>query len=327
MKIDLLCGSKDKRCFQKQRLLYIFNQKKSLKISKMNHLQLFLLLSLMAFFQTAEAQDIAYGFKAGLNFNRIIGDSETDGTTEYETFDGKTGFHVGATFSWKATDLMGVRGEFLFSQKGYKRRYNGPSYYDISTDNGTRVSLENGNRNIFISNANSYIDIPVMGYVKVTKWLELHVGANVGIMLSSTAVGDFIYTGQTPNGSDVTIEYDLDYSYGSDDVGEVDVSAEPVTIAIDNGTFTLPNSAGAYYEYESDEGRYYNLIDLGLVGGMSFYLNKGLYVALRANYGLTDITNDDADYSFLSKDANGDVIKRNEKDRNFSVQASVGFSF
>lgn len=293
----------------------------------MNHLRLFTLLVLTAFFHTANAQDIAYGFKAGLNFNRIIADSETDGMTEFETFDGKTGFHVGATFTWKATDLMGLRGEFLFSQKGYKRRYNGPSYYDISTDNGARVNLENGNRNIFISNANSYIDIPVMGYVKVAPWLELHVGANVGVLISSTAVGDFVYTGQTPNGTEVTIEYDLDYRYGADDVGDIDVAAEPVTIAIDNNTFTLPNSAGAYYEYESDQGRYHNLIDVGLLGGMSFYLNKGLYVAVRANYGLTDITNNDADYSFQSKDADGNFITTDEKDRNFSIQASVGFSF
>jgi hypothetical protein len=293
----------------------------------MNHLRLFLLLILTAFIYSAEAQDVAYGFKAGLNFNRIIADSETDGVSEFETFDGKTGFHVGATFTWKATDLMGLRGEFLFSQKGYKRRYNGPSYYDVITDNGPIVSLTNGSRNIFISNATSYIDIPVMGYIKVTKWLELHAGANVGILVSSTAVGDFVYTGQTPNGSEVTIEYDLNYRYGADDVGDVDVAAEPVTIAIDNNTFTLPNSAGAYYEYTSDEGRYHNLIDVGLLGGVSFYLNKGLYVAVRANYGLTDVTNNDADYSFQSKDADGNFITTDEKDRNFSIQASVGFSF
>lgn len=294
----------------------------------MNHLGLLLLLTLTAFVHTAEAQDIAYGFKAGLNFNRIDADSEigTDGT-ELETFDGKTGFHVGATFTWKATDLMGLRGELLFSQKGYKRRYNGPSFYNVRTDNNSIVSLENGNRNIFISNANSYIDFPVMGYVKVTKWLELHVGGNVSVLISSTAVGDLVYTGRTPNGSDITIEYELDYRYGSDDVGEFDVAAEPVTIPVDNSTFTLPNSAGAYFEYTSDEGRYHNLIDLGLIGGASFYLNKGLYVAVRANYGLRDITDNNADFSFQSQDDDGNFITTDDDDRNFSIQASVGFSF
>lgn len=294
----------------------------------MNKLRLFLLLSITSFFTTVNAQDIAYGFKAGLNFNRVIADSEMDANgMSLESFDGKTGFHVGATFTWKATDLMGLRGEFLFSQKGYKRRYNGPSFYDVSTDNGVEINLENGNRNIFISNANSYIEIPVMGYIRVAKWLELHAGASVGILVSSTAVGDFVYTGTTAGGTPIEIEYDLDYRYGADDPGDFDSAAEPITIIIDNDPFTLPNSAGAYFEYDTDEGRFHNLLDFGLIGGMSFYLNKGLYVAGRVSYGLTDITNDDADYSFLGKDADGNFITTNEDDRNFSIQATVGFSF
>ena len=294
----------------------------------MNKLRLTLFLSLALLMTTANAQDIAYGFKAGLNFNRIISDSETDGSgMELESFDGKTGFHVGATFSWKATDLMGLRGEFLFSQKGYKRRFDGPSYFDITTDNGVEVNLEGGNRNIFISNANSYIEIPIMGYAKLTKWLEVHLGATVGVLVSSTAVGDFTYTGTTANGTPIEIEYDLDYRYGADDAGGFDVDSEPTTVIIDNNPFTLPNSAGAYFEYDTDEGRFHNLLDVGLIGGLSFYLNRGLYVAVRGSYGLTDITNDDADYSFLQKDADGNLITTKDDDRNFSIQASVGFSF
>ena len=187
----------------------IENSINSFKILKMNQLRLFLLLSMVAVVSTINAQDIAYGFKAGLNFNRILADAEMDdaGAT-VETFSGKTGFHVGATFTWKATDLMGLRGELMFSQKGYKRRYEGASYYDVTTDNGTVVNFGSGSRKMFISNANSYIDIPVMGYAKLFKWLEVHVGANIGLLVSSTAVGDFEFSGDS-NGSTVDIAYDL----------------------------------------------------------------------------------------------------------------------
>ena len=293
----------------------------------MNQLRLFLLLSMVAVISTVNAQDIAYGFKAGLNFNRILADAEMDdaGAT-VETFSGKTGFHVGATFTWKATDLMGLRGELMFSQKGYKRRYEGASYYDVTTDNGTVVNFGSGSRKMFISNANSYIDIPVMGYAKLFKWLEVHVGANIGLLVSSTAIGDLEFSGDS-NGSAVDIAYDLDYKYGSDNAGSFDAAAEPTIITVNNSPYTLPNTAGAYYEYPKKNGNFHNFLDLGIVGGFSFYLNKGLYVGIRGNYGLTDLTNDDADFSFLKKDTDGNFIKTNDKDRNFSVQTSVGFSF
>lgn len=294
----------------------------------MNNLRLFLLLSFTFVISTVDAQDIAYGFKAGLNFNRILADAEMSNTgAELESFSGKTGFHVGATFTWKATDLMGLRGELMFSQKGYKRRYEGPSYYTVTTDDGTVIDFNSGSRDIFISNANSYIDVPIMGYAKLFKWLEIHAGANIGLLISSTAIGDFRFNGSTNNGTAVEIAYDLDYKYGADGPGSFDAAAEPTIININNNPFTLPNTVGAYYESTSDEGNFHNFLDIGLVGGFSIYLNKGLYVAVRANYGLTDLTNNDADYSYLKRDADGNFITTKDKDRNFSIQTSVGFSF
>ena len=287
-----------------------------------------LLFILMAF--TVNAQDIAYGFKAGLNFNRFISDSEVDANgVNLEEFTGKTGFHVGATFTWKATELMGLRGELLYSQKGGKRRFDGPSFYDIQIDpNGTGDIIETtGNRRMFVSVANSYIDIPVMGYAKLFKWLEVYAGANVGVLITSSAVGDLQYSGVTSTGVSVEqFDYEFNYRFGSDEVGEFEASGQPEQVQVGNLSYDLPRRAGAYYEYDRDRGNLYKALDLGLVGGLSVYLNEGLYVSVRANYGLTDITRTEADISYQSRD-NGSFIERNDKDRNFAIQTSIGFSF
>lgn len=55
------------------------------------------------------AQDIGFGFRAGLNFNSIKGDSEMSGGMDIEEYTNNSGFHVGATFTWAATELMGLR--------------------------------------------------------------------------------------------------------------------------------------------------------------------------------------------------------------------------
>lgn len=283
----------------------------------------FFMLANLLIISDLSSQDIGYGFKAGLNFNHFLSDSETDANgNELETFSNKTGFHVGAIFTWKATELMGLRGEFLFSQKGGKYRYEGESFYTIQAANNNFPTT--GFRDMTVNVSNSYIDIPIMGYVKLLGWLEFSAGANVGLLISSTGFGSLTYR---PNGIISEFTYELDYRYGADNAGDFESSSTTDVLQISGDQFQLPRNAGAYYEYPQDEGHLYKTLDFGLVGGVSFYLNKGLYVGIRANYGLTDTTNEKADVSWHQKNADGTFIKRKDDDRNFSLQTSVGFSF
>jgi hypothetical protein len=71
----------------------------------------------------------------------------------------------------------------------------------------------------------------------------------------------------------------------------------------------------------------YNSVDYGLVGGISYYISSGLYLTARVQYGLADITNNDADLSKAHVGTNGELIYRADKHQNFMIQASVGFSF
>jgi hypothetical protein len=66
------------------------------------------------------AQGFSGGFRAGLNFISFDGDQEmsADGSVTFEEFTQTTGFHVGATFAFAFTDLVGVKADLMYSQKG-----------------------------------------------------------------------------------------------------------------------------------------------------------------------------------------------------------------
>ena len=52
-----------------------------------------------------------------------------------------------------------------------------------------------------------------------------------------------------------------------------------------------------------------------------------MYAGVRLQYGLADVTNNQADLQKNSTGNNKALIFRDDKDKNFSIQASVGFSF
>ena len=72
---------------------------------------------------TIMGQSLSYGFKAGLNTSAF------DGPLENERKQNQVGFHIGVIFKYELTDLFGLRGEFLYSQKGSEYFYDGPSFF------------------------------------------------------------------------------------------------------------------------------------------------------------------------------------------------------
>ncbi|HHM21310.1 MAG TPA: PorT family protein [Bacteroidetes bacterium] len=288
---------------------------------------IFLLLFPFIAFSLA-AQDISFGFRAGLNFNRIDGDVESDGGKEVEQYTGNTGFHVGASFTWKVTELMGLRAELIYNQKGARRQFDGPSYLDLKTTNGSVLS-STGTRQQNLNLTTSYIDIPVMGYFKPIEQVEIFAGAHLGFLVAANAFGELKYSnGRTSTGSAFEdFRYEIDGNYLSDKPGEAIFDNPPKTITIGGGaTAEIPGSAGVYYEFSKDMGKLYKVIDVGAVGGIAVFLSGSLYISGRANWGLMDITKTGADVSLIRKDGDAFLL-RNDKDRNFSIQTSVGFEF
>lgn len=286
---------------------------------------------------TVSAQ-LKYGFKTGLNFARFSGQSELDDAgNSLEKFDNVTGFHIGMTFGYGFTDRFGARGEFMYSKRGAKYTFEGQSFRKFAHPNGS--VLTTGNARYLINVNNSYLDVPVVLYGRFGHF-EVSGGAYVGVLVASSGEGSLRYTG-TPVGLSKTpvyvfpdptktdLSFNLNHNYRRDKAGEGTGpdSEEPVFLRADGIAIEMPRTLGAYYDHPEGKQRLYNALDYGLVGGVSYYVSRALYVTARVQYGLADITNNKSDLSKARTESNGDLIFREDKDRNFVIQASVGFSF
>jgi hypothetical protein len=273
------------------------------------------------------AQELSFGFKAGLNFSHFdTDDIEQAAEMDLESFQQNSGFHLGVVVSNKITDAFGVRGEFLFSQKGGRYEFEGDSYMRLLSFTGEDRLIRQGFRSMNLNISNAYIDIPLMVYVKPIKWLELTAGANVGVLISSTGAGELIFREQGQVEGDEFRGISLDYRFFSDEVGEF-IEGDRELRMINGTSFEIPKNLQAYFEYPAGaETGLFNRLDFGLHAAANVFINRSLFVGLRFNYGLSDVTNEEVDRA-LGEINGSDFILRDDFDRNISLQASIGFSF
>ncbi len=273
-----------------------------------------------------QAQEFSGGFRAGLNFTTVNGPSEINAEgRELENFDFSNGFHVGAIGTLKFTDIFGLRAELLYTQKGGVYNYAGESYWLFTPTDGSNAFIATGNRETTLEITNSYIDIPVLGVARFNKF-ELSAGMSLGFLVASRAAGELRFSGTSPQGNNIApfvVALDFDYFDGPfrrADIDEVEMRE------IDNRPVEIPKSLGAYYQDLEEDENLYNVIDLGFVGGVSYYLNQGLFLGLRLNYGISDITRSNRDISRRTVEGVGEYTFRDDNDQNLNIQISVGFS-
>lgn len=286
----------------------------------------FIVLFLLSQTLMLHAQDFSFGFKAGLNFSSLNGPSEVDNAgTELEDYKLTTGFVVGGRFNIKLTDLFGLRTELTYGQKGTEYNFEGDSYWVFPTEDGTNV-YSSGNRRTVLKVTNSYLELPIMAYARMGR-IELSGGVSVATLISSRGTGELIYSGETAGGQSVDpFTIVLDYNYFGDPL--VPVGSEDGDIrTLDGETITIPASIDAYYEASQNDSKFFNSLDLGLNAEIAFFLNQGLYLGLRGTYGLADVTRTEQDFSRVALGENNEVILRDDKDKNLSFLASLGFSF
>ncbi len=271
------------------------------------------------------SQSLHYGFRAGLNFSQIDGPVEMDDNgNALEQWSTATGFNLGAMFTLKLVDAFGLRTGISFEQKGSRYKYEGPHYRTFTTDKGSSV-IATGDGKYSLVMTTSWLGLPVQVYVRPLEWLELSVGAYASVLVGATATGEWQFSGSTTAGSPVDLITPLEFNYLRDETKEGDFS-ETTLIELNGEPTTLPRALGAYYEWPRTDKPWFNRLDYGLQGGISLFLNQGLFVGLQYQYGLTDLTNNDYDFSRYALDG-GHSIARADLDRNLSWQASVGFSF
>ena len=179
-----------------------------------------------------------------------------------------------------------------------------------------------------LNTSNTYFDLPVSFYFRPVKWFEISAGANVAVLISSTASGELAFQEISQSEEDAYRGISLDYRYFSDEPGEFETTNGTEIRMINGISLEIPKTINAYYDYpDGAETGLYNRFDLGIHAGMNFYINKSLFVGGRINLGLRDITNPEVDRALLETDIDNNLILRDDTDRNLSIQASIGFSF
>ncbi len=288
----------------------------------------FLLLILpLAFSLSVSAQEFSGGFRAGLNFISFSGDQEMSSVSDatYETFNRTTGFHVGATFALAFTDLVGIKADLMYSQKGGEIRYEGPSYFYLyANQDDLEGSLIFGDRNSEYDVVNSFIDIPLTAYYRLGP-LEIEGGFSAAFMVNSRVSGGATYNTNT-FGIDNDIVFNVDGNYFQDGAGGAGVISRSST-PLPRTDVLPPDVISAYYNSNSNE-KLYKRLDFAAVIGLSFYLNNGLFIGARYQHGLTDATLGENDLRITNDtQVGGREFNTDDTDNSRVIQASVGFRF
>ena len=111
-------------------------------------------------FSFANAQDVKFGAKAGLNISSITGDNTEDVSS-------KIGFQVGGFAEIKISDKFAIQPELLYSAQGSKEKFSEEGFsYKATGKLG-------------------YLNIPVMAKYYVTEGFSLEAGPQLGFLLSA----------------------------------------------------------------------------------------------------------------------------------------------
>lgn len=277
------------------------------------------------------AQEFHFGIRGGTNLGKILGPSE-EGVEETQSY--STGFHFGIEALYSFNDYFSLGTELNYNQIGSKYHYHGTSYH-IFFENKKVFTNDNVTYDLDISN--SYLNIPINIFIRPFKKLELKLGGYMGFLISPTANGKLRFG--------TKFNQILNYNYYSDAKPPVYPYSDGILIITNpedpenqNENLATRKVAHAYYQYPTadyDKKHLYNLLDFGLNAGFNYYINNSLYLGINAQYGLSDITNNELDRSLKSIGGNGDtifgdedyLIYRDDKDTNLNFQLSLGFRF
>jgi opacity protein-like surface antigen len=163
-------------------------------------------VAIMALGTAAQAQDISYGVKAGVNFANFGGDVDESSS--------RTGFHVGAVVELPISETFSIQPEVVFSQQG--------AQVDSSTETNfggvtTRSTTEN-------EQTLNYINVPVLAKYYVMEGLSLELGPQVGFLVSAKSKFDSTSTstvGGTSTSSSASGETDNKDGFKSVDFSAV----------------------------------------------------------------------------------------------------------
>lgn len=275
-----------------------------------------------------DAQDYNIGIRAGLNYGKFLGPVESD---VVEKFSISSGFHFGINFQYNFSDFLGLRGEVLYQQNGSKYKYEGQGFYNFPLSNaidqptGLFQTVTDLSRiNIEVSNGG--VSLPVTVHIRTLEKWEFFGGLYTNFIFSSIGSGKWLF-GPENDLVEHSFEQGLNYNYRSDEARQSNLFAQTIRLSANGNDAIVTSLAGAYYNYSTKVANLYKTIDYGAIFGMSYYLNKSLFLSVRAEYGLRDITRNNVDHSYRNVNPDGSLIFEEDYDRNLNFALSIGFKF
>lgn len=287
---------------------------------------------LLTLFSTQSfSQEYNIGIRAGLNFGKYLGPQLPD----IEKYSLNNGFHFGINFSYNLSDFLALRGEILYNQTGTKYKYEGDGwYYFRPTDQLVR---DRSSINLDISTGG--VALPVTLHLTTLERWEFFGGAYVNFIFSSIGTGKWLF-GPENDFLEHSFEQGQFHNYRTDEAGRASTNAFAVSPLISlsaNGVATdIEQTVGAYYLFNTElnpaprntlQGKRIRSLDYGFIGGISYFLNRGLYLSLRGEFGMRDMTNNLVDFSYAEINDDGSFIYSDDRDRTLNVALSLGFKF
>ena len=282
-----------------------------------------LLIGVATVNMTGQSGDWKFGFELGWSNSKIQGDREADMTTaiaENQRFN--AGFHLSLYGRYHFTDMSGLQVGVAYAQRGGRNDYDGQSYY-LFGKQGALTRLTDVVRQESQDILNGYLDVPVVAFARFGKRFEIGGGGYAGLLLSSKSDGEIRVI--SANNNFETFFVNTDKQYTRDKFSDAPMGSQEVIVL--GQRFDEPETIGAYYELDQDPGAsLYNRLDFGLLAQVGFYFNESLNLKGRFSYGLSDVTDKASDVAKSSSVATG-LQYRDDKDRNLSMQISLGFLF
>ena len=270
---------------------------------------------------TSQAQDLSFGFKAGLSNVSISGPLEsTANGMELESIKANRAFILSLLVNVNFTDELLLQAELMYNQKGFNYNYKGPSYAILRTQD-QNLTLS-GNRDMSLNVSNTYFQIPVSLSYKLLNRFQVQGGMYGSVLVSSTGAGNINYTNlpEIPG----NVEFTLNYNYRSNEA--MGASPGSQEVRINNEPQLIADQVGAYYDYAQKDKALFRTFDAGLHAGINIFINQSLFVGARYSHGLMDITRNEVDRSYHSLDQ-GKLKFSNDDDRYSAWEFTIGFSF
>jgi hypothetical protein len=259
------------------------------------------------------------GVRAGWNFSKFSGPLEPS-----EQFKLSNGIHFGINYGYKLSNNFMVRAELLYTQVGSKQLFDSSSYYLVYTPQKT--VFEKGRRTLDLQVSNSYVGLPITAAYQVGKF-EFVGGLNPSVLISPTGRGTLRFESKD-HPKEIIFRQALDHRYYGDIAkGTAQTSNAIVRIIVEGNVVNLPKTVGAYYQNDVVNDKLYNWFNLSAVGGVNYFVNRGLYIGARVERGLLDITSNTMDFSISELNPDLTQKPRVDKDLQLSYQVSLGFRF